>query len=136
MTPEQCQIVRRTFEPLRGLGTATSLLFYKKLFELDPRARRLFHNDLLVQSKKLMDTLTTVVDSLDRFDALQPRLRELGRLHAAYGVRLEQYDTVQTALLWALGQSLGADFDKEAREAWASALAAISKTMKEGANVL
>jgi hemoglobin-like flavoprotein len=136
MTSEQCRIVRRTLEPLRELARPTSLLFYGRLFELDPAARRLFHNDLVVQSRKLMDTLTTVVDSLDQFESVRPRLIQLGRLHASYGVRLEQYDTVVAALLWAIGQALGPDFDSDTREAWALALGAIAATMKEGANAL
>ena len=48
-------------------------------------------------------------------------------------VRLEQYDTVSTALIWAIGQALGADFDPATREAWRVALADVCAAMKEGA---
>jgi hemoglobin-like flavoprotein len=133
MTPSQRQTVRQTFEQMRELAGPLSLLFYGKLFELDPAARRLFHQDLAIQGRKLVDTLTAVADSLDHFEATRPRLMQLGRQHAEYGVSLEQYDTVVTALLWAIGQALGPDFDKPTREAWAVVLGAISEAMKDGA---
>ena len=134
MTPQQCRIVRQTMAALGELAGPTSLLFYGKLFELDPKARRLFHIDLAIQGRKLMETLKTVADTLDRFESARPHLMLLGRQHAAYGVRSEQYDTVVTALVWAIGQALGPDFDSETREAWTVALRAISDTMKEGAD--
>jgi len=135
MTPEQRRLVRESFEVLRDQGGPVALLFYGRLFELDPSARRLFHNDLKLQGQKLVDTLETVVQSLDRFDAIRPRLADLGRLHAGYGVRLEQYDMVITALLWALGQALGTDFDPLTRDAWKQALTAVTTAMRDGARL-
>jgi hemoglobin-like flavoprotein len=48
-------------------------------------------------------------------------------------VRLEQYETVSTALIWAIGQALGADFDSATRDAWRLALADVCAAMLEGA---
>jgi len=133
MTADQCRLICQTFDAVRDQARPLSLLFYGKLFELDPSARPLFHNDLALQGRKLVDTLETITQVLDRFDTVRPRLADLGRQHAGYGVRAEQYDTVTTALLWAIGQALGPDFDAAAREAWKSALVAISSAMQEGA---
>ena len=74
-----------------------------------------------------------MIESLDRFDSIRPRLAALGHQHVGYGVRLEQYDTVSTALIWAIGQALGADFDSATRDAWKLALADVCAAMKEGA---
>jgi hemoglobin-like flavoprotein len=130
MTAEQRRLVRNSFDVLRQHAGPVGLLFYGKLFELDPAARRLFHIDLAVQGRKLVDTLETVIQSLDSFEAIRPRLVALGRQHAEYGVRPEQYDTVTAALLWAIGQALGADFDRRTRDAWTLALNAVCATMK------
>ena len=48
-----------------------------------------------------MDTLDAVASSLDRFEAVQPRLAELGRLHASYGALPGHYDTLVQAMRWA-----------------------------------
>jgi len=133
MTNAQRRLVRETLDQLRHEVEPVTLLLYGKLFELDPSARRLFHNDLAAQGGKLMDTLDAVASSLDRFESLRPRLARLGRLHAGYGVLPADYDTLINALLWAFGQALGADFDARTREAWRLALAAVAAVMQEGA---
>lgn len=133
MTFDQKRRIRDSFDVLREVSGPVALLFYGKLFELEPAARKLFHNDLALQGRKLMDMLAAVVESLDHFDAMEIRLAELGRQHAGYGVRPEYYDTLSVALLWSLAQGLGSDFDPKTREAWQAAIAAINSTMKKGA---
>ena len=133
MTPHQRQLVRHSFETVRELSDPVALLFYGKLFDLDPAAQRLFHIDLAVQARKIIDMLATLIESLDRFDSIRPRLAEFGHQHVGYGVRLEQYDTVSAALIWAIGQALGADFDSATRDAWRLALADVCAAMQEGA---
>ena len=132
MTRDQRELVRLSLDRLSEEADPVTLLLYGKLFELDPSVRRLFHNDLTAQGGKLMDTLDAVARSLDHFESLRPRLARLGRLHASYGVRPAHYALI-TALLWAFGQALGADFDARTREAWRLALAAIAAVMQEAA---
>ena len=64
---------------------------------------------------------------------MRPRLAQLGRLHASYGVLPAQYDSLIAALLWAFGQALGADFDARTREAWRLVLTAVAAVLQEGA---
>jgi hemoglobin-like flavoprotein len=132
MTATQRRLVRDSFELLRGDARPLMLLFYGKLFEMDPTARRLFHNDISLQGRKLMDMLTQVVNSLDNLPSLRPRLAELGRKHASYGVRPEQYETLTSALLWAIAQELEGNFDSATKEAWRLAISAICEAMKSG----
>src|SRR5713101_4264276 len=132
MTARQIRLVRDSVDSLREDAEPFALLFYGKLFELDPDSRRLFHNDLAVQGRKVIDMLTSVVESLDDFQPMRVRLAELGHKHAEFGVRPEQYDTLTTALLWSVGQALGASFDAPTREAWRLAINAICAAMKAG----
>ena len=132
MTANECRLVRQTFPLLREYEVSLALLFYGKLFELDPGARKLFHNDLSLQSQKLLEMLASVVESLDNLAPLRTRLAELGRKHAGYGVRHEQYETLTTALLWAIAQALGPDFDAATRDAWHHAISTISRAMQAG----
>lgn len=130
MTADQVRLVRETLDALREDAEPFALLFYGKLFELDPGSRRLFHNDLAAQGRKLMDMLTSVSESLDNFEPMRPRLAELGRKHAEFGVRPEQYDVLTNALLWSIGQALGSGFDVPTRDAWRLAIHAICGAMK------
>jgi hemoglobin-like flavoprotein len=132
MTATQRRLVRDSFELLRQDARPFTLLFYGKLFEVDPSARRLFHNDIALQGRKLVDMLAAVVESLDDFQPMRSTLAELGRTHAEYGVRPEQYKILTSALLWSMGQVLETDFDAATRDAWELALSAICAAMQSG----
>ena len=132
MTLAQRRLVRDSFELLREDARPLALLFYGKLFEMDPSTRRLFHNDIALQGRKLMDMLKEVVDALDDFQPMRFRLAELGRKHAGYGVRPEQYETLTAALLWAIAQALETVFDFPTREAWHLAITSICAAMRAG----
>ena len=66
----------------------------------------MFHGDIARQGLKLMEMLSVIVDSIDRFEALAPALHSMGQRHTAYGVVSRHYEIVEQALIWALGQSL------------------------------
>jgi len=125
--------IRESYELVRESPTAIAMLFYGRLFNLEPSLRNLFKNDLRVQARKLVDTLEQVVNCIDHLEEMRPRLRELGRVHVTYGVQPENYRTVTTALLWAFGQALQGDFDAECRAAWTVALEEICREMLAGA---
>jgi hemoglobin-like flavoprotein len=132
MTADQVHLVRDSLDNLREDAEPFALLFYGKLFELDPGSRRLFHNDLAAQGRKVMAMLTSVAESLDNFEPMRARLAELGRKHGEFGVRPDQYETLTAAMLWSLGQALGSSFDVPTRDAWRLALNAICMAMKAG----
>jgi hemoglobin-like flavoprotein len=133
LSPRQRIQIRQTFESLAEYSDSAVLLFYGRLFEIAPNLRPLFKIDIRVQARKLMDTLSTVVAALDNFEALHDQLTDLGRKHVGYGVQPQDYDTLRKALLWALGQALGPEFDRETKAAWNELLTAISTVMLEGA---
>ena len=133
MTAKQKQLIRESFPDIREMAGPVSLLFYGRLFALDPTLRPMFRQDIELQGRKLMDMLTTVVDNLDHFEGLAPTLRALGQKHAGYGVRPEHYQTLAQALMWALGQALDRQFDPELRTAWIAIIEAVSEGMKNGA---
>ena len=133
MTPTQRRLVRQTVGSLRDQAGPVSLLFYGRLFELDPSARRLFHNDLERQGRKVIETLEWMAESLDRFDSMTARLAELGGSTRVMACGRIEYESVTAALLWAIAQALGPDFDAATRDSWKLALSAVSEAMKDGA---
>ena len=74
LNAEQRLLILDSIESLREIAEPFSLLFYGKLFELDPSARRLFHIDLAVQGRKLMEMLGSVAESLNDFGPMRSRL--------------------------------------------------------------
>ena len=135
MTPRQKQTITETFPLIREIAIPVSLLFYGRLFDLDPSLRRLFNIDMKEQSKKLISMLEAIVASIDDWENIVPVLRELGQRHVTYGVKSEHYDTLRAALVWAFGQALQPGFDEEVRAAWTAVIQAVNEQMKIGAAV-
>ena len=133
LTARQKRLVRESFESVREYSDSVVLLFYGRLFELAPQVRGLFKIEIREQARKLMDTLTSLVAALDRFEELRRDLADLGRRHAGYNVEPAHYQLLVTALTWAFAQALGIEFDRETRVAWEQLLGAVSAVMIEGA---
>lgn len=133
LSTKQKQLVRDSFESMQAYGTSVVVLFYGRLFEIAPETRSLFKIDIREQARKLEDTLRTTIEALDKFEELLPVLAELGRRHANYGVQRYQYEKLRSALLWAFGQALGLEFDRETRAAWDQLLSLISAVMLDAA---
>jgi hemoglobin-like flavoprotein len=133
MTPRQILLVQRSFERLKPMAAEAGLLFYDRLFTVDPSLRRMFRGAVDEQARKLMQVLGVAVGALERIEQLVPVLEQMGGKHAAYGVRDEHYETVAACLLWTLATGLGDDFDDEMREAWAAAYDLLAGAMKRGA---
>jgi len=135
LTPQQKRLVRESLESLREYSTSLTKLFYGRLFELAPQVRGLFKTSLEEQSRKLLDMLVTIVEALDHFEELRPRLAELGAKHVTYGARPEHYDVLRIALLWAITQALEQEFDRDTKAAWDQLLHAVSAAMLEGERI-
>ena len=135
MNNEQIRLVRESFKQIEPVAQEAGVLFYVKLFKLDPALRRLFKGKMNEQADKLMQMIGLAVSGLDRIEELLPQLRALGARHSAYGVEDRHYETVGTALLWTLEQALGEDFTAETKEAWTEVYGWLTQTMKEGSRL-
>lgn len=133
MNAQQIKLVKRTFTQLELNGEAVAVLFYVRLFELDPSLRRLFHDDLHTQAQLFMAKLRIIVTALDKLETILPALQSLGQRHKYYGVNEFHYVTLRIALLWALQQDLGGLFTPEIEEAWNAAYQALATIMLQAA---
>lgn len=133
VTPAQKTLVQHSFVSIATIADDAAILFYQRLFELDPSLRPLFRGDMAEQRKKLMQMLTAAVKGLDRLEQLVPVVQDLGRRHARYGVREQHYETVGAALLWTLEAGLGRGFTAEVRGAWTAVYTLLATTMMDAA---
>jgi len=131
MTDDQVYLLRKSFHRVEQQSRVAALVFYRRLFELDPRVRPLFKTDIEEQSGKLMDMLGLVLSLSERPERLRTELRELGARHVGYGVRNEHYETVGRALLDMFAQVLAEDFTPPIRSAWTEFYKFMANAMKE-----
>ncbi len=113
-------------------ASASTAIFYERLFEIAPEVRPMFPEDLSKQARKLLDTLTWVVRYLERPEEMLRALHALGERHAGYNVQVDHYAAVGSALLWMFHQCLADQFTEDMEEAWITAYAFISAEMERG----
>lgn len=134
LTEEQIRLVQKTFAMVEPIADDAAVMFYDKLFELDPNLKPLFSDDMAAQRKALMSTLKIAVKGLTDLDTIVPALQQLGERHAGYGVKDEDYSTVAQALLWTLEQGLGSEFTEDVKAAWTAVYMLIASVMIDAAH--
>ena len=132
MNAEQINFVKASYAKIEAVAEETAVLFYVKLFDLNPGLQKLFKGDIRLQGLKLMQTIGLAVAALDRLDEIVPAIRAMGARHAVYGVKDRDYETVACALLWTLEKALKNDFTVETKAAWTEVYNLLAQTMKEG----
>ncbi|MBI2768995.1 MAG: hemin receptor [Burkholderiales bacterium] len=133
MSPQQIDLVQKSFADVKPIAATAAELFYSRLFTLDPSLRGMFKGDMQRQGQMLMSMIGAAVSGLKNLETLAPVVRQLGARHAGYGVRTEHYATVGSALLWTLEQGLDEKFTPAVRDAWAAAYDLLSEVMQLGA---
>jgi hemoglobin-like flavoprotein len=130
MTPDQVRVIRESFAELAPIGDAVAMLFYSRLFQIDPDLAQLFvSTDRKAQGRKLRAALAFVVNGADRPATLLAPLQALARRHVAYGVEEEHYATVGEALIDTLAAHFGPRFTPHLRDAWLAAYTLVSGVM-------
>jgi hemoglobin-like flavoprotein len=133
MTVTQVHAIRTSFAELARHEHVAALIFYRRLFELDPELRPLFTSDIEEQSRKLLDMLGALIAMLERPLGLEIELKAMGARHAGYGVKDSHYATVGEALLDMLTETFAERFTPDLRGAWTALYGAVEATMKAGA---
>jgi len=108
-----------------------AVMFYGRLFELEPGLRELFRDtDFHQQRAKFIAMLDLLVRCADQPDDLIREAAQLGRRHAMLNLSSRNYEVVGEALLWTLDRSLGLDFTPATRAAWTELYALVASVMR------
>lgn len=127
MTPQQIALVQESFRHILPIRDAAALIFYRRLFAIDPELKLIFlHAEMTKQGHKLMVALAFVVNGLARPEMIAGAAQALARRHVGYGVPEKCYASVGRALIETLEEGLGSAFDARVREAWLTAYSFLS----------
>ncbi len=134
MKERQAALVRASWDRTAHARDELAALFYRRLFELDPRIEDLFAiTEMGPQRGKfvtMMNEIVRLVQDPESFDSI---LRASGARHRGYGVVARDYRTVGEAFLWALDEVTPDGLDAESRAAWAEAYTQMAHVMQSGA---
>jgi hemoglobin-like flavoprotein len=133
MTPEQIDLIKKSFDTMWSVNGDIAELCYSRFFELVPHVRDLFPSDMEMQRVKLMDMLAALVGSLDQRELFQSLVANSGRHHARFGVQPPHYAALGEALMWSLERKLGVAFTPQLRESWSALYASVQAEMLRAA---
>jgi hemoglobin-like flavoprotein len=131
MTKEQITAVQHSWEKILKHAPTTGIIFYTRLFAIDPSLKSLFPGNVSKQAAKLMSMITFAVRRLDNLSEVVEEIKDLGKRHKGYRVEPSMYNTVGEALLWTLEQGLGKTWNSDLKEAWTKVYVLLSSTMIE-----
>jgi nitric oxide dioxygenase len=129
MTPDQVKAIQESFSKIAPISDQAAALFYGRLFEIAPAVKPMFRGDMAEQGRKLMATLSVVVNGLNNLDAVLPAVSALAKRHVVYGVQPADYAPVGAALLWTLERGLGEQWTPKLAAAWSAAYTLLSEFM-------
>ena len=133
LTARQIEVLQSSFQVIQPVAQTAGEIFYRRLFEIDPKLAVLFKGNMGEQGRKFMQVLAVAVGGLSNMATLVPVVQQLGLRHVGYGVRVEHYDAARDALLWTLARVLQDTYTDEVRTAWLTAYAMLAGVMKEAA---
>ncbi|WP_198264852.1 methyl-accepting chemotaxis protein [sulfur-oxidizing endosymbiont of Gigantopelta aegis] len=123
-------IIRNSFAALEPQAEDLTKTFYERLFLKFPQVKPLFKNtDISKQSKMLLAALKLVVNNLDKPDALEKALANMGQKHQGYGALPEHYPAVAETLLEVMAEYAGDIWTAEVAQAWTDALNLVAEKM-------
>jgi len=130
MDEKSIRLIRGSFAQVAAIASPAAILFYGRLFRIDPSTRAVFARaDMRAQGTRFIAALGYVVATLDKPGRLLPIARDLARRHAGMGLRPEHYRAVGEALEWMLEECLAEDFSPELRAAWSQAYREVTAAM-------
>jgi hemoglobin-like flavoprotein len=135
-TSKNIELVQRSWLLVEPIADVVVVMFYERLFVLDPSIKPMFTGDFESQKKKFMQTLRVTINGFQHASSLGQVLERLGARHTGFMVEERHYKVFGEALLWALGESLGKEFTPGILAAWQEVYHFITTHMKHGASQL
>ena len=129
MNPSQIKLVQESFAKVGPIADQAAVMFYDRLFAVAPQVKAIFPADMTEQRKKLMATLSVVVNGLGDLETILPAASALATRHVSYGAKAEHYPVVGGALLWTLEKGIGDNWTPEVADAWTAAYETLSGFM-------
>jgi hemoglobin-like flavoprotein len=133
LTPQQIKLVQNSWKFVTVNISEAGMIFYERLFIIDPSLRVLFKGDIEQQSRSLVTMISYAVNKLDAIGDIVPEIEALGQRHVKYNVTPEHYTTVANALLWTLEKALSDQWTEEMKNAWIAVYTLLSETMRKAA---
>jgi hemoglobin-like flavoprotein len=133
LTAPQLDAVRGNLRTVSPHFERLSTLFFARLFTAHSVLRPLFPQDAYRRAEDLLAALEYLTRNAHRLDAVEGSLVDFGARNERAGIQPVHYGAAREALLFALADVSGAQWNADLREAWATLLQVVSSVALRGA---
>lgn len=133
LTAQQLDAVRGNLRTVAPHFERLSTLFFARLFTAHSVLRPLFPQDAYRRAEDLLGALEQLTRNANRLDTVESALIDFGVRNERAGIQPVHYGAAREALLFALADVSGAQWNAELRDAWATLLQVVSSVALRGA---
>ncbi|MCW8915343.1 MAG: methyl-accepting chemotaxis protein [Magnetovibrio sp.] len=133
MTPDQAELVQRSFSELPGGDSAFVQAVLQNISARSSEISNLFSGQESALASGLSDAFWVIAEQLHVVDSIADQVATYGEKLNDFGVQDDHYVVLGEALTAALEQSFGASLTAEIRDAWQSCWMMLSGIMREAA---
>lgn len=127
------ELIKKSLVLVEPMADKVAAHFYALLFLDRPQIRDMFPPMMDVQRGRLFRALVQIMQDIDRPEAIDTALTDLGRDHRKFDVRPDHYGLVGECLIGAMRRFLGEDWTEETERAWTAAFELVAGRMIAGA---
>jgi NAD(P)H-flavin reductase/hemoglobin-like flavoprotein len=128
------ELIKKSLVLVEPVGDKVAAHFYALLFLDRPHIRDMFPPMMDAQRGRLFRALTTIMQDIDRPEAIDSFLADLGNDHRKFDVRPEHYGLVGECLIAAMKRFVGEDWTDDTERAWKGAYELVAGRMIAGAD--
>lgn len=114
-------LIEETWDSLAGRRREFVESFYEHLFDKHPEYRSLFPDSLDHQMEKMVEMLSAVARFSDHIDLIRPYLLRIAESHKNFGIQAQDIANFRSAMMEALAEESGADWNQARSDAFAAA---------------
>jgi NAD(P)H-flavin reductase/hemoglobin-like flavoprotein len=131
--PELLSEIRSSWALIERHAPEASAYFYEHLFAHNPRYRKMFTGDPVVQQRRLFQAVARVIADFDDLDDFLPYLRRLALRHRKFGLRPAHYQAFGESMLATIQRYTGPAWTDLTRQAWEAGYGLVAAVMQETA---
>ena len=124
-------IVKKCIDDLSSDMETLSPLFYKALFHLDIQLKTVFSGNVVFLNRKFANMLATL-KNVKHLENISDSISKMGQRHILqYGAEIKHFPLMKQALLIALKEFLGKNYNENLEKAWSSVFDEVAQIMAQ-----
>lgn len=124
-------IVKKCIDDLSSDMETLSPLFYKALFHLDIQLKTVFSGNVVFLNRKFANMLATL-KNVKHLENISDSISKMGQRHILqYGAEIKHFPLMKQALLIALKEFLGKNYNEDLEKAWSSVFDEVAQIMAQ-----